>query len=101
MSKPEAGLLASFAMFGPTPLTQHGLIRSQQRSIPRDVIELLIDFGEEEAAGGGCYRYFFTRRAWHAMSRHCDMKVRRFERYRNAYVVVCGDGLVVTVGWLH
>lgn len=101
MSKVQPGIIASLTLFGPTPLTRHGAARSQQRSIPRHVIELLIDFGQEEQAGGGCHRYFFTKRAWHAFSQHLGPRAKEFERYRTAYVVVSGDDQVVTVGWLH
>lgn len=101
MSKPQPGVIASLAMFGPTPLTRHAATRSQQRSIPRHVIELLIDFGEEVRAGGGCHRYFFTKRAWEAFSRRLGSKAKDFESYRSAYAVVSGDDQVVTVGWLH
>lgn len=101
MSKLQPGILASLTLFGPTPLTQHGFIRSQQRSIPRDVIDLLIDFGEELAAGNGCYRYRFTKRTWNAAAQHLGAEAKHYERYRNAYVVVGGASLVVTVGWVH
>ena len=101
MSKLQLGVIASLALFGPTPPTRHGALRSQQRSIPQPVIELLIDFGQECPAGNGCHRYFFTRRTWHALSRHVGPRAKDFERYRSAYVVVGDDGHIVTVGWLH
>lgn len=101
MSKLQRGVIASLTLFGPTPLTRHGALRSQQRSIPRHVIDLLIDFGQEVPAGGGCHRYFFTKRTWNALSRHVDSRTKDLERYRSAYVVVGDDGLIVTVGWLH
>ena len=101
MSKPEPGVIASLNLFGLTPMTRHGALRSRQRSIPRQVIELLLDFGQEEPAGGGCYRYFFTKRAWHIFSRRLGSQTKCFERYRSAYLVVGDDGHIVTVGWIH
>lgn len=101
MSKLQPGVIASLVLFGPTPLTRHGALRSQQRSIPWQAIDLLIDFGQEEQAGSGCHRYFFTKRTWHALCRRIGSRAKDFERYRSAYVVVGGDGQIVTVGWLH
>lgn len=101
MSKLQPGVIASLSLFGPTPLTRHGALRSQQRSIARWATELLIDFGQEEPVGRGCHRYFFTKRTWAALSRHVGSRAKNFERYRSAYVVVGGDGQIVTVGWLH
>lgn len=101
MSKLQPGVIASLALFGPAPLTRHGALRSQQRSIPQHAIDLLIDFGQEESAGGGCHRYFFTKRTWHALSRNVGSCAKNLERYRSAYVVVGDDGEIVTVGWLH
>lgn len=101
MSKLQPGVIASLALFGPAPLTRHGALRSQQRSIPPHAIHLLIDFGQEEPAGNGCHRYFFTKRTWHALSRHVGLRAKEYERYRSAYVVAGGDGQIITVGWLH
>ena len=101
MSKLQPGFIASLALFGPTLLTRHGARRSQQRSIPKHAIELLIDHGEEEPAGNGCHRYYFTKRTWHAFSRRVGTRAKDFERYRTAYVVVGDDGYIVTVGWIH
>lgn len=101
MSKLQPGVIASLVLFGPTPLTRHGAVRSQQRSIPRHVIDLLIDFGHEEPGGRGCHRYFFTKRTWQAFSRRIGLPAKDFERYRSAYAVVGDDGQIVTVGWVH
>lgn len=101
MSKLQSGVIASLSLFGPTPMTRHGAVRSQQRSIPQHVIDLLIDFGAEAAAGRGCHRYFFTKRTWALFSEHLGHPAKEFERFRSAYVVVGDDGQIVTVGWLH
>lgn len=101
MSKLQPGAIASLGPFGPTPLTRHGALRSQQRSIPKHAIDLLIDFGQEETAGSGCHRYFFTKRSWRALAGRVGPHAKDFERYRSAYVVVSGDCQIVTVGWLH
>jgi hypothetical protein len=101
VSKVQSGVLATLALFGPVTLTRHGKCRSQQRSIKKSGIEMLIDFGQEEPAGNGCHRYFFTKRTWDAATLHLGPRAKEFERYRSAYVVVADDGQIVTVGWIH
>lgn len=101
MSKLQPGVIASLALFGPAPLSRHGARRSQQRSIPGFVIDLLLDFGREEPAGSGCHRCFLTKRTWQVLARHLGPRAKDFERYRSAYVVVADDGQIVTVGWIH
>ncbi|WP_338303730.1 hypothetical protein [Erythrobacter sp. Dej080120_24] len=101
MSKLQPGMIAALALHEPAPLTQHAALRCQQRSIPRYVIDLLVDFGNEEPAPGGCYRYFFTKRTWQAFSVACGSRLKEFERFRSAYAVVGQGGQIVTVGWLH
>ncbi|WP_152608781.1 hypothetical protein [Croceibacterium mercuriale] len=101
MSKFPPSIIASLPLFGPTPLSRHGALRSQQRSIPPLIIDLLIDFGEESFAGEGCYRYFFTKRTWSFLIRRVGSRAKDLERYRSAYAVVSEDGQLVTVGWVH
>jgi hypothetical protein len=101
MSKLQPGVIASLALLGPAPLTRHAALRSQQRSIPRHAIDLLMDLGNEEPAGGGCYRYFFTKRTWQALSRQLGPRLRDFERYRSTYAIVGDNGQIITIGWLH
>lgn len=100
MSKIKSNFIASLAHSCPTPLTRHAAVRSQQRSIPHEVIDLLIDFGEEEPAGSGCFRYYFTRRTWQNLIRYIGKKAKKVEKFRSTYVVV-GDGQAITVGWIH
>lgn len=85
----------------PAPLTRHGVIRSQQRSLPRAVVDALIDFGEVEHDGRAAVRHFFSKRAWRAYSRYLGTEAKHYERYRSAYVVIAEDGTVITAGWRH
>lgn len=101
MSKPTPALIAALVMSDRTPLSRHAAVRSQQRSIPQHVIELLIDYGQEQSAGGGCHRYAFTTRTWQAFSKTAGSVAKKIERFRSAYVVLGADDQVVTVGWVH
>ncbi|ANI78163.1 DUF4258 domain-containing protein [Sphingobium sp. EP60837] len=92
--------LASCAVSG-TKLSKHAALRSQQRSMSPDIIDAVIDFGEERHAGGGCFSYAFTDRTWRRFVAQMGADSRRLERARNAYVVVAENGHVVTTAWIH
>lgn len=84
-----------------TKLSRHAALRSKQRSMSPDIIDTVIDFGQERHAGGGCYSYAFTDRTWRRFVEQMGSNVRRLERARNAYVVVAENGIVVTTAWMH
>lgn len=91
---------ASYAVPG-TILSKHAALRSQQRSMSPDIIDAVIDFGEEHRTGGGCFSYAFTDRTWRRFVEMMGPVARRLERARSAYVIVAENGLVVTVAWRH
>jgi hypothetical protein len=82
-------------------LSQHAKARSQQRSIPKAVIDALADFGECSHDGRGGQRYSFTKQSWRAFIAYYGTEAKHFEKYRSAYIVVANDGIVVTTGWRH
>lgn len=92
--------LASCAVPG-TKLSKHAALRSQQRSMSPDIIDAVIDFGQERHASGGCYSYAFTDRTWRRFVEQMGSDARRLQRARNAYVIVAENGLVVTTAWIH
>lgn len=84
-----------------TKLSRHAALRSQQRSMSPDIIDAVIDFGQERHAGGGCFSYAFTDRTWRRFVEQIGSDARRLERARSAYVIVAENGLVVTTAWIH
>lgn len=84
-----------------TKLSKHAALRCQQRSISLDIIDAVIDFGEERHAGAGCFSYAFTDRTWRRFVEATGPAARRLERSRSVYVIVAEDGLVVTAAWRH
>ena len=79
-------------------LSAHARTRTQQRAIPKLVVNWLIDFGAETSTSGGCtVRYFdrpAKRRLEHAVGREA---VSRFKDKLSCYLVE-RDGKVITVG---
>lgn len=84
-----------------TKLSKHAALRSQQRSMSLDIIDAVIDFGQERHAGGGCFSYAFTERTWRLFVAQMGSDSPQLERARNAYVIVAENGLVVTAAWRH
>jgi hypothetical protein len=82
-------------------LSEHAKKRSQQRSIPEAVIDLLLDFGYEAHLGGGVTSFSFCKRGWKIAAKHLGQKAKYFERYRSCYVVVAEDGTIITVAYCH
>lgn len=82
-------------------LSRHATIRMQQRSIPPQVIDLLLDFATPVPAGGGAMSYHFTRITWDEAMAGAGSAAPQLQRYRNAYVVEGRDGTVITAAWLN
>lgn len=80
--------------------TYHSLCRSKQRCIPEFAIDLVLDYGKSTPAGRGAESYSFDNRSWRKVCNLLGADVRRYEKYRNVYVVIVG-GTIVTVAWRH
>jgi hypothetical protein len=80
--------------------TYHSLCRSKQRCIPEFAIDLVLDYGKASSAGKGAESYSFDNRSWRKVCKLLGADVRRYEKYRNIYVIVVG-GTIVTVAWRH
>lgn len=73
----------------------------QRRSISESAVELLLDFADCVPSWDGSRRYRFTKRSWAAASTYLGAEARRFEKFRNAYIVEAHDGTIITAAWLH
>lgn len=80
--------------------TIHSRIRCQQRSIPEEAVELVLDFAKPFPAGRGAESYSFDNRTWEKAVAYLGTETKYFERYRNIYVIVA-DGRILTVAWRH
>ncbi len=79
-----------------TAITVHAAARMQQRAIPIEAIELLLDFGTSTRCRGAD-SFFFDRKARQRLAAVLGRAdLRRAEKYLNAYAVVADDGCVIT-----
>lgn len=80
-------------------VTIHAGRRLRQRSIPKEAIELLMEFGTITRSHGAD-RLFFDKKSRQRFKRQMGVEVvRRRERYMNAYAVVSDSGAVITAGY--
>lgn len=81
-------------------ITRHAAWRMQKRSISSEGIELLLDHGVRRHCGRGCESYAFDRRSWKkARDTLGSRRVVEMERYKNAYVVISSEGILVTAAY--
>lgn len=80
-------------------LSDHARTRQQQRSIPVPVLDCLLTYGRRVHDHHGCSIVFFDHHAREKVRRALSKTAfKKVEGKLDAYAVVAGDGLVVTVG---
>ena len=79
-------------------LSPHARVRMQQRGIPQQVVESLLQCGRVQHDSHGGRIVFFDRSAWQrACERGFGGMLREAGRYRRAYLVLGDNGMVRTV----
>jgi len=79
-------------------LGTHARVRMQQRGIPPEVVEALLQCGRVQHDHHGGRIVFFDRSTWQRACRGgFNELVREAGRYRRAYLVLGDDGMVRTV----
>ena len=80
--------------------SHHAARRAQQRAIPAAVVDVLLDYGDRLAAGGGAEIVRLSARVFKELAVELIPATwRRHARtLRTAYAVVGADGTVITVG---
>lgn len=81
--------------------SRHAQVRMQQRCIPAEVVELLLDFACPIPVGNGAYSYRFDKRIWAEATATLGPRFGTFSKFRNVYVVEAADGTIITTAWLH
>jgi hypothetical protein len=83
-----------------TILCSHARKRAQQRAIPYDLLDVLLDHGARAPAGAGAEIVHFDGRARAACVE--ELGKAAFSRYErklaSSYAIVSSEGVVITVG---
>lgn len=84
----------------PCARTCHAHRRAQQRAIPTALIDLVLDYGDRHAAGGGTEIVRLTERSRCELAMDMDRQTwrRHAHTLRTVYAVVAADGVVITLG---
>ena len=79
--------------------TEHATARLRQRGIPLELLDLLVEYGEEWHVGHGARIMGFSKRTRQRMKRDVGVKAfARWESRLNVYAVVASNDALVTVG---
>jgi hypothetical protein len=86
----------------PEALTGHARRRLQQRGIPAQALEHLMDYGRAAHDHHGARIVYFDHKARQRMERTLGPSgMKGFERQLGIYAVIAADGTVITVGHRH
>lgn len=77
-------------------MSRHAQVRSQQRGIPKMVIDLLLEFGARERASPGAQKMFFDKRARKRLRAYAGDMVDTLTQYLDVYIVVSDHDHVIT-----
>lgn len=84
---------------GNLDLAAHARVRMQQRGIPADTVDLVLDYGRQVHDHRGAVICYLDKAARRRIERECDRgQLRVCGRALNAYVVLSTEGSVMTVG---
>jgi hypothetical protein len=79
-------------------MTKHAQARCQQRGIPPLLIDLLLQFGATEDAGGGTCKLFFDKKARRKLRAYAGPVAPLLDQHLDVYAVVSSDDSLITVG---
>ena len=79
--------------------SKHAMKRSQQRAIPKGVMELLLSYGEAQSAGQGASIFTFrSKQTKRELERECEiLGVTDISKYWDTYIVFI-ENTVITAG---
>ena len=78
--------------------SKHAKIRSNQRGIRKDELDVIIEFGKKERSREGSVSYFMTRKTCEAAQRALGPAFTKLnDNIRNKAVIVSEEGTVITV----
>lgn len=80
-------------------LTRHAADRAAQRSIPVEVIDLILTYGDSRDAGEGARKHALSRRGLREVRKNRAAKAdSKLDHFRHAYVITNGE-VIITAGF--
>lgn len=82
-------------------MLSHAITREQQRSIPDDVIDLILKFGQAQKRPGRAMEYRIARRQINRIVGELRRHIRLLEKTQNKAVLVDGSESTVITVYVH
>lgn len=80
-------------------LSNHAAIRSQQRGIPMQAIEALLEYGKPRRSKGALSYSMDKRSRYQALAELGKAEYRVIEKWLNCYAIVSPEGILLTVAF--
>ena len=80
--------------------TQHSIKRLAQRAIPSEVVSLAFHYGDCVELPGGVSRIFYQKKSIDMLKHENLITSQQAKKLKSAYLVVAGDGKLITAGYL-
>lgn len=77
-------------------ISRHATARSQQRGIPKDLFDLIMEFGTAKRKPGGAVEYSVGKKDKNRMIHHLKNLISQFEKIDKKAVLII-DNQVITV----
>jgi hypothetical protein len=77
--------------------SKHAMKRSQQRGIPFNDIDLILQFGERERKPGGAWEYRIPKRRKGHIISQLKSAIQNIEKAVKEVAIVSEDGEIITV----
>ena len=77
-------------------ISRHAIARGQQRGIPKDLIDLIMEFGTPQRKPGGAIEYSVRKKDKNRIIEHLKHLINRLDKIENKGVLII-DNEVITV----
>jgi len=75
-------------------ISRHAIARSQQRGIPKDLVDLIMQFGTPQRKPGGALEYSVHKKDRNRMMIHLKHLINRLDKISNKAVLVINDQVI-------
>jgi hypothetical protein len=77
-------------------ISRHAIARIQQRGIPKDLVDLIMEFGTPQLKPGGAIEYSVRKKDKNRMIGHLKHLINRLDKIANKGVLIIDDHVITT-----
>jgi len=75
-------------------ISKHATARSQQRGIPKDLVDLIMEFGTPQRKPGGAIEYSVRKKDKNRIIGHLKYLINRLDKTTNKGVLIMDDQVI-------